>query len=97
MQIFEDQLGTRVRLTDERLYGHIAPAHPGILRIANSIPETLANPDFVQTDMDDDEVRLYYKRFDRTWVTVAVAVKFDDAFVVTAYTSPRRPYQHGIQ
>ena len=97
MQFFEDQLGTRVRLTDERLYGHIAVIHPEVLRIENSIPATLSSPDFVQTDIDDDEVRLYYKRFGGIWVTVAAAVKFDDAFVVTAYTSPRRPYRHAVQ
>lgn len=91
MRFYEDHLGNSVRLTDERLYGHIAPAHPEVLRIENSISETLSNPDFVQPDMDDDEVRLHYKRFGRVWVIVAVAVKPDDAFILTAYTSTRRP------
>ena len=88
MQIFADYQGNQIRLSTERLYGHILTEHPGILQIRNAISQTLANPDVTRTDIDDDEVRLYYKRFQRRiWVVVAVAFKSDDAFVVTAYTA----------
>ena len=66
--------------------------HPDIIRIENAIPLTLAEPDETRIDIDDDEVRLYYKRLGSSWVVVAVAFKSDDAFVLTAYTSHRRPY-----
>ena len=66
--------------------------HPDIIRIENAIPLTLAEPDETRIDIDDDEVRLYYKRLGSSWVVVAVAFKSDDAFVLKAYTSHRRPY-----
>ena len=88
MQIYVDYEGNQIRLSDERLYGHILAEHPGILQIRNAISQTLGNPDIMRTDVDDDEVRLYYKRFQRRiWVVVVVAFKNHDAFVVTAYTT----------
>ena len=81
----------QIRLTDERLRDHIEAIHPDILRIENAIPRTLAAPDFTRIDSDDDEVRLYYKRFRAIWVVAAVAFKLNDAFVLTAYTTRRRP------
>lgn len=91
MHVYTDYEGNEIRLTDERLYGHIALLHPRILQIEDSVLHTLAVPDAVRIDFDDDEVRLYYKRLMDTWVVVAVAFKSDDAFVLTAYTAKRGP------
>ena len=91
MQIYLDYEGNAIRLTDERLYGHIAPLHPRVMQIDNAIPQTLASPEVIQIDADDDEARLYYKRLERTWVVVVVAFKHNDAFVITAYTMKRNP------
>ena len=92
INILTDYNGARIRLTDERLYGHIEIRHPDALQIESAIPHTLAEPDFTRVDIDDDEVRLYYKQFRTRWVVVAVAFKQDDAFVLTAYTTRRRPH-----
>ena len=87
---YTDFEGNQIRLSDERLYGHIISEHPGILRVRNAIPHTLSEPDLVLQDRDDDEVRLYYKRFGRRLsVVVAVAFKAEDAFVITSYTTRR--------
>ena len=92
MRIYTDFEGNQIRLSDERLYGHIISEHPGILRIRNAIPQTLSEPDLVLQDRDDDEVRLYYRRFGRGLsVVVAVAFKAEDAFVITSYTTRRIP------
>ena len=92
MRIYTDFEGNQIRLSDERLYGHIISEHPGILRVRNAIPQTLSDPDLVLNDRDDDEVRLYYKRFGRMLcVVVAVAFKTEDAFVITSYTTRRIP------
>ena len=91
MQIFIDFEGNAIRLTDERLYGHIITEHPGLLSIRNAIHQTLADPDVVLNDIDDVEVKLYYRRFSRRICVVAVAFKNDDAFVLTSYTTRRIP------
>ncbi len=91
MLVFSDYEGSEVRLTDERLYGHIALVHPRVLRIENAIEQTLSAPDATRIDFDDDDVRLYYRRLERVWIIVAVAFKSDDAFVLTAYTANRGP------
>ena len=91
MPVYTDYEGNQIRLTDERLYGHIALLHPRVLLIEDAIARTLAVPDVTRIDIDDDEVRLYYKQMERSWVVVAVAFKNDDAFVLTAYTAKRAP------
>ena len=91
MLLYTDYEGNEIRLTDERLYGHIAPFHPRVLRIENAIGQTLFAPNVTRIDFDDDEVRLYYKRLERVWIVVAVAFKSDDAFVLTAYNAKRGP------
>ena len=89
--VYTDYEGNEIRLTDERLYGHIALLHPRVLRIEDAIQQTLSAPDVTRFDFDDDEVRLYYRRLERVWIVVAVAFKNDDAFVLTAYTAKRGP------
>ena len=91
MLVYIDYEGNEVRLTDERLYGHIALLHPRVLRIEDAIEQTLSAPDVTRIDFDDDEVRLYYRRLEGEWIVVAVAFKSDDAFVLTAYTAKRGP------
>lgn len=92
-----DYNGNQIRLTDERLHDHIGIRHPEVLQIENAIPQALENPDFTQIDRDDDEVRLYFKRFEANWVVVAVAFKQNDAFVLTAYTTRRSPHRNAIR
>ena len=56
MLVYTDYEGNEIRLTDERLYGHIALLHPRVLRIENAIEQTLSAPDVTRIDFDDDEV-----------------------------------------
>lgn len=90
MQVFRDYIGREVRLTDERLHGHIAVEHPQVLRISEGFELTLADPAITRIDENDDEVEIYYRQFNRTWMVVAVVHKEDDSFIATSYTTSRR-------
>ena len=91
MQVFRDYMGREVRLTDERLHGHIAVEHPQVIRISGGFELTLADPAMTRIDVNDDEVEIYYRQFNRTWMVVAVVHKEDDSFIATSYTTSRRP------
>lgn len=89
MQILTDYEGRAIRLTDERLE-HIALRHPDVLEIENAIEDTLAAPDTMVPDELDPEVINYCRRYMGVhvdiWVKVVVAIKSDDAFILTAFT-----------
>jgi hypothetical protein len=91
VQIFRDYEGREIRLTDERTT-HITEGHVEIIEIGLEylIGETLKAPDRVIPDDRDEEVFKYAWRFEGTmygdkWVLVVVAIKEDDAFIMTAY------------
>lgn len=57
------------------------------------IEETPGSPDKAFPSRRDPEVRLYTRSFyeNNDWVVVAVAVKVDDAFILTAYVTSEVP------
>ena len=62
----------------------------------DKIAETLAAPDGIIESRHDATVRLYYRLYDETPVTqkfLLVAVKRldDDAFIITAFFTGRKP------
>ena len=87
-EVFTDYLGRNDRLTSERRM-HILE-HPEMQEWVERIPEVLARPERVVRSRFDPESELFYVWEARTLVgakyfCVVVAVKPDDAFVLTAY------------
>ena len=93
MRVFQDSEGREIRLTDER-NAHIVTRHPEVFEIEGAIELTLSAPDFVRQSRYDIETAIYYRFFQGletsgAWVRVVVALKDDDAFILTAMTTRR--------
>lgn len=91
MQVFQDSDGREIRLTDER-YTHIMARHPEVFEIEGAIALTLSAPDFVEPSRYDTETAIFFRSFQgpevsSRWVRVVVALKDDDAFILTALTT----------
>jgi len=88
VKTFKDFEGRAIRLTKERLR-HILD-HPEMVEMINSIAETLISPQRVIASLSDPEANLYYRFYIGTkvgnkYLCVVVKIKFDDAFILTAY------------
>jgi len=86
---YQDRL---IRLTDER-WQHILN-HPEMIGQRERLVETMADPDFVITTVKDNAVHVYQRLYENTPVTrkyLSVAVKLldEDAFVLTAFFTSR--------
>ena len=93
MRLFQDSEGREIRLTDER-NTHILTRHPEVFEIEDAIELTLSAPDFTEQSSFDIETAIYYRFFQgletgSRWVRVVVALKDDDAFILTAMTTRR--------
>jgi hypothetical protein len=89
MKWFKDVYGRQIRLTDER-QNHFELDHPEMSEQIYKISETLQFPDIIIMSKTDPEVELFYRHYKSTPVTekflcVAVKVKSDDIFILTAY------------
>lgn len=92
MKMLEDCFGHPVRLTDERL-AHILE-HPEMTGMETEITRVLRQPQLVRRSRSDDDVRLFYEFYARTfvggkWLCVVVKYRPGDAFVVTAYLTDK--------
>lgn len=92
MAILSDYEGRSVRLTEKR-WRHIEE-HPEMIGLRRALAETLREPEAVIQSGSDPLARLYYRFYHRTMVggkhlCLAVKVRQDDAFVVTAYLTDR--------
>ena len=61
-QLFSDERGNEVRLTDERLL-HILRRHPEMASHLHRFAETLARPDAIKPSRSDPSVKLYYRMY----------------------------------
>jgi hypothetical protein len=89
MKWFKDVYGRQIRLTDER-QNHFELDHPEMSEQIYKISETLQFPDIIIMSKTDPEVELFYRHYKSTPVTekficVAVKVRFDELFILTAY------------
>lgn len=89
MQIFRDNLGRSIRLTDER-FNHLESQHPEMANQLNNIVNTLADPDRIIRSITDASVELFYKHYASTPVSmkflcIVVKQSKDDNFIITAY------------
>jgi hypothetical protein len=85
---FKDRFGRAVRLTQEREV-HIL-RHPELQGQIEKLETVLQEPDVIVRSLRDPDVHLYHKHYDETPVTekyllVAVKVKVNDAFIITAF------------
>ena len=92
MDMIEDYLGRRVRLTEERLR-HILE-HVEMASLEPVVAETIAHPERVIQSQNDNSALLYYRLLGSTpfgvkWMCVVVKYREDDAFVLTAYLTDK--------
>lgn len=91
-EILSDYAQRSIRLTDER-WQHIL-IHPEMSGQYNRMVETLFDPDFVIATVKDKTVYTYQRLYESTpvtrkYMTVAVKILPDDAFILTAFFTSR--------
>jgi hypothetical protein len=89
MQIFRDNFGRMIRLTDER-FNHLESQHPEMANQRNNIADKLSNPERIIRSKTDASVELFYKYYSSTPVSmkflcIVVKQSKDDNFIITAY------------
>lgn len=94
MKVFEDLIGRKIRLTDER-YSHILE-HLEMNELVNRLEEILLEPDYIiQSNIDNDVeifTRFYItKSFGGKYLCVVVKYLSNDAFIITAYITNKLP------
>lgn len=90
--IFTDYANRSIRLTSER-WQHIL-VHAEMLTQRERIKETLSQPDVVVKTQKADDVHIYQRFYERTpvtqkYLTVAVKMLPDNAFILTAFFTNR--------
>jgi len=49
------------------------------------VKKTLADPEIIRASEEDDEVRLYYKKFGKYYLCVVARHLNDEGFIITCY------------
>lgn len=87
-----DHQGRAIRLTVER-WQHILE-HPEMVDQREKMTQTVNDPDFVVVTAKDDTVHVYQRLYESTpvtrkYMTVAVKLLDEDAFILTAFFTSR--------
>ena len=93
VQLFADERGNEVRLTDERRR-HILQRHPEMAYQMQRFADTLAKPDAVTISRSSTAVNLYYRLYPdlrgrNRYLCIVVKRERTHSFILTAYLDRR--------
>lgn len=93
VQLFTDEHGNEVRLTDERRR-HILQRHPEVAYQMHRFADTLARPDAITISRSNTAVKLYYRLFPdlrgrSRYLCLVVKRQRTHSFILTGYLDRR--------